>query len=166
MPGVAGHELPTPGNADSAEQKKHREQVIAAGTLLLVVLTLILVVRHGTNSQADMSAPVTSDPNNYDPNAFSPSTSGGGGAADPYSILSQQIGQLPGQILAILPRSTQAHSPATATHKRSPAHSIGVSVHAPIHIPRKATRRVAPSWAKRGKHPPQLHAPYHFAREA
>lgn len=93
MPAIAGHELPTPGNADTPKQKKHREQAIVIGTLLLVILTFVLVVRRGNNA----------DPNNVmsDPNAYQPDAAGGGSFGDPNAALQGEIGALPGQIAAL-----------------------------------------------------------------
>ena len=96
MPEVMGHELPTPGNADSPKQKKHREQAIVIGTLLLVILTFILVKRHGTNADPNAGTDVMSDPNAYQ---GMPGTTGGGGAiGDPTSA---ELAALPGQVAAL-----------------------------------------------------------------
>lgn len=82
-------ELPTPKNADTPKQKKHREQAIVVGTLLLVILTFVLVVRRGTNADPG----VTSDGSNYTPDA------GGGGPAGDF--LPSLIGGIPGQTAAL-----------------------------------------------------------------
>ena len=92
MPAVMGHELPTPGNADTPKQKKHREQVIVIGTLVLVILTFVLVMRRGSNTDAGVMS---------DPNAYQPDAAGGGSIGDPNAAIEGQLGALPGQLAAL-----------------------------------------------------------------
>lgn len=166
-------QLPTPSNADSPVQKKHREQAIVLGTLVLIILTFMLVARRG---QGGGNGGVASDAS-----GFSPSEAGGGSGSD-MGALPLMVGGVPGQVDALeagrfagitsqlaklgrqntrlrkredrlqarnarLQHRLNAQHPHAHKHPQAPKHDVPKSHHSPM--------QQTYGWAHVPLHPPQ-----------
>jgi hypothetical protein len=84
---------------DTSKKKKHREQMIVLGTLILVVLTFMMVRNRGTSAPAGQ--PTTGA--GSDPTADGVGgVAGGGGGSDMYSYLPAALAGIPGQVQALM----------------------------------------------------------------
>ena len=85
-------DIPGDNGKDTPKEKKHREQMIVLGTIVLVVLTFMMVKRSGSNAGPVGAGGV---------NGFTPDTSGGSGGPGDMSYLPAMLGALPGQVAAL-----------------------------------------------------------------
>lgn len=150
MPAVMGHELPTPGNADSPKQRKHREQAIVIGTLVLIILTYMLVVRKGTDNPG-----VTSDAS-----GFQPSDAGAGGGDQ--SALPGMIGGIPGQVAA-LEEGNNARTRKRLAHLRQRSNRLSKRLAQTRKVNQRQTREISHLRHEIHQHPKAPRHPVHVS---